>query len=287
MSSLLRTKGVQIGQDNTATNNFTLYQPGVPDGTLRIGNGNSGSTTDALTINSSGRVGIGTSSPATKLHVEQSTTGEAFRVARGGNYLIMGGSGSGTQYVKGYEYVVSFGNIFNGPTTFLTNDTERMRIDESGRVTMPYQPSFLAYNSAAIACSTLSDGQIIAFDSTSLNRGSHYNTSTGLFTAPIAGDYIFSIYTRIDSIESTVNNYYHPGFKINGVLDYNGGAHMRQIVSSTTSQAFEFVSETVIFALNANDTVGFSHGDGSISGASAASAQYISRQSRFSGRLLG
>lgn len=54
--SLLRTKGLQIGQDGTATNNFTLYQPGVPDGTLRIGNGNNGSVTDAITLSSSGNV---------------------------------------------------------------------------------------------------------------------------------------------------------------------------------------------------------------------------------------
>lgn len=54
MSSLLRTKSVQIGQDNTPTNNFTLYQPSVPDGTLHLGIGNSGSTTDVLTLDSTG-----------------------------------------------------------------------------------------------------------------------------------------------------------------------------------------------------------------------------------------
>jgi len=94
-----------------------------------------GSTpTTAVTINASQNVGIGTSSPSTKLHVEQSTTGDAFKVARGGNYIIMGGSGSGTQYIKGYEGVVAFGNEFAGATTFLTNNTERMRIDSSGMV---------------------------------------------------------------------------------------------------------------------------------------------------------
>lgn len=86
------------------------------------------------TIIASGNVGIGTSSPSETLHVEESTTGNAVRVSKGGNYIVMGGSGSGTQYVKGYEGTIAFGNAFAGNTTFLTGDTERMRIDSSGNV---------------------------------------------------------------------------------------------------------------------------------------------------------
>jgi hypothetical protein len=46
--STVVSKNVQIGADGTASNNFTAYQPAAPDGTLRIGNGNSGSVTDAI-----------------------------------------------------------------------------------------------------------------------------------------------------------------------------------------------------------------------------------------------
>ena len=55
--STLKTNNVQVGQSVTATNNFTIYQPSTPDGTVRIGVGNSGATTgDAVTINSTGIV---------------------------------------------------------------------------------------------------------------------------------------------------------------------------------------------------------------------------------------
>lgn len=54
--SVLKVNGVQVGQSATATQNFTLYQPATPDGTARLGNGNSGSVTDLLTFNSNGSV---------------------------------------------------------------------------------------------------------------------------------------------------------------------------------------------------------------------------------------
>ena len=53
--STLKTNNVQVGQSVTATNNFTLYQPSTPDGTVRLGVGNTGATTaDVASFNSSG-----------------------------------------------------------------------------------------------------------------------------------------------------------------------------------------------------------------------------------------
>jgi hypothetical protein len=64
--STLKTNNVQVGQSVTATNNFTLYQPTVPDGTVRLGVGNSGATTaDVLVANSSSQVMVGTATPST------------------------------------------------------------------------------------------------------------------------------------------------------------------------------------------------------------------------------
>lgn len=65
--STVKTNNVQIGQSATATNNFTWYQPASPDGTVRLGNGNSGSVTDAVTVTSAGYVGFGTTSPANNI----------------------------------------------------------------------------------------------------------------------------------------------------------------------------------------------------------------------------
>jgi len=71
--STINSKNVQVGTSNVAAENFTLYQPSTPDGTVRLGVGNSGATTaDVVTVNSSGNVGIGTSSPTVKLDVSGS-----------------------------------------------------------------------------------------------------------------------------------------------------------------------------------------------------------------------
>ena len=70
MSSLI-SKNLQVGSDPTATNNFTIFQPATPDGTLRIGNGNTGITSSLLTLNSSGNLGLG---------VTPSAWGSAFKV---------------------------------------------------------------------------------------------------------------------------------------------------------------------------------------------------------------
>lgn len=84
-------KNFQVGNDSTATNNFTIRQPATPDGTVRIANGNTGTTTDIVTINNSGYVGIGTSSPTNILNIYnaagavvelQSESASVFRAVR-------------------------------------------------------------------------------------------------------------------------------------------------------------------------------------------------------------
>ena len=66
---------------------------------------------------------------------------------------------------------------------FHTEAAERMRIDASGRVTMPAQPLFWAERT-----SSGSAGTQTGF-SASINIGGHFNGSK--FTAPIAGVYEF------------------------------------------------------------------------------------------------
>ena len=48
--STLKVNNLQVGQDSTAANNLTWFQPGSPDGTIRLGSGNAGSATSKFTF---------------------------------------------------------------------------------------------------------------------------------------------------------------------------------------------------------------------------------------------
>ena len=64
--STINSKNVQVGTSNVAAENFTLYQPAIPDGTVRLGVGNSGATTaDVVTVNSAGMTVTGVATATT------------------------------------------------------------------------------------------------------------------------------------------------------------------------------------------------------------------------------
>ena len=54
--STLKVNNLQVGQDSTATNNLTWFQPGSPDGTIRLGSGNAGSATSKFTFDKDGHL---------------------------------------------------------------------------------------------------------------------------------------------------------------------------------------------------------------------------------------
>jgi hypothetical protein len=58
--STVKSKKIQLGTSATATDNFTIYTPTTPDGTLRIGNGNADNPTEIARFDSNGLNKLGT-----------------------------------------------------------------------------------------------------------------------------------------------------------------------------------------------------------------------------------
>ena len=141
-----------------------------------------------------------------------------------------------------------------------TNNTTGMTIDSSGRILTPARPSFFAYRSANFGSGS-GAGTTIVFDTTQHNVGGHYSTSTGKFTVPIAGVYLFGV-TIATASATTVIVYMSAEVTINGSVGsnkrYHGGWGEKSSSTNThhrehyTIQHYLAVGDTAQFSLESN-----------------------------------
>tara|TARA_B110000503_G_scaffold14700_1_gene20114 strand:- start:63 stop:1640 length:1578 start_codon:yes stop_codon:yes gene_type:complete len=197
----------QLAVQTTVNNAFEITPSTAVNGTTF--------STPAFVVNSSGNVGIGTSSPSSLLDI--SSTGVVVSTIRststGGsreaklrlNVASTGGDDPAGQieftYGTGYTAAGSIQMTHDtNNMKFFIGTTERMRIDSVGRVTMPYQPAFRVMDNPYYAGTQL----LISFNTTTLNIGNHWNGSN-TFTAPIAGLYWFGFTAMVSASTNTSN----------------------------------------------------------------------------------
>jgi hypothetical protein len=150
---------------------------------------------------------------------------------------------------------------------------ETFRFDSSGRLVRPGQRMFHArYSNAA----TWVAGGTIIFNDVQANVGSHYNATTGFFTAPYAGLYLFTCHILM-SLSTTADT------RIS--LQRNSAAYAgANFIRSAAVAGVNTLYGTAIFALLANDTV-------RVAGTQASAQFYVNADnanySGFCGYLLG
>jgi hypothetical protein len=221
--------------------------------------------TEAMRLDSSGNVGIGTSSPSTKLSFGSfiPSNGQTLHIYQSGNSVSGLGVVSGVyRNFTASDAAMSFGQVsLSDGSTY----TERMRIDSSGRITTPYQPAFHANCNGTTQLS----GATLLFQTVATNISNSYNSSTSTFTAPVAGTYY--IYGSVMANTGTGRLYWR--FAKNGNF-----FAVSQAGGDSTNYGEWFGSMTVTLA--ANDSIIMYLGEGTPYGAN-------SNEQYFGGYLLG
>jgi len=234
---------------------------------------NTSVTTDDLTVDTNvlkvdsanNRVGIGTTTPSNQLHISESgnanaiqhiqagVNGYAARIKLTGNNTGGGGYNAIQSFVNGdstaqWEITGSESST-EDVMTLHTGGSEKVRIDSSGRVTTPNQPSFLMkkYSGGSTAISVNS---VWTFDEALSNVGNHANISNGRFTAPVTGSYCF-MWHNIGEGTSTV---YRSFIRKNGSAAWGTGSY-RLESRNYHSAGYPNASAQVVVQLNASDYV--------------------------------
>lgn len=194
--------------------------------------------------------------------LENALTDYVKLAGRPGGQTIQGGTGSGNSLE-----LESTSNATKGNVRVMSGTTTLLNIDASGRVSQPLNPAFVARFSSG----TINPGNYIVWNYVETNIGNCYNSSTGKFTAPIAGLYEFGFNILLNNAGS---GEYRHGFYLN-----NG--NYNTIIKTKSANTWETIQGTIQVYLNANDVVGIFYTSGN--GAAYNDPYY----NRFWGRLVG
>ena len=191
----LISSGFALNNNDTGAANFTSFGVGG---------------TERMRITSAGNVGIGTSSPATKLHVSAASGYNEIRVTSGANNFGLAVDGS-------VAYLATFQST---PLTFQTNSAERMRIASGGDVGIGTNaPSYKLQVNASSGANQVayfvndSAGSTLAGISASINGGGN-NTNSYHFVG----------------VTQTVSLWYLYG---NGTTSYTSDIRVKKNVTTT------------------------------------------------------
>ena len=186
-----------IQSDQSYPSSINIASPLVVSNTINMSNGsltgNVNFDSGTLFVDAvNDRVGIGgITNPAAALDI----TGSVF--VRGStnpgnatNRVVIDYNGnSGTALISANSTGGSTQMVFG--TSDSGSNANRMTIDSVGRVTKPYQPAAsIRFEAGSYTGGTIRDATFSSLSGTDYNIGGHMNTSTGVFTCPVAGMYL-------------------------------------------------------------------------------------------------
>ncbi len=168
----------------------------------------------------------------TILSVETSSTGghnAALELESNGNPVVIGTSGDDKMF-------------------FQTNAATGMVIDNTGAVTKPLQPAFLAQIGSTQSNISINGEVTILFSTEIFDQNADFNTGNYTFTAPVTGKYQFNVHMRLDNMDTSAH-YYHMYFKTSNRIYY-------AIIDAlfTADPQYYTMQLSVLADMDANDT---------------------------------
>jgi hypothetical protein len=173
----------------------------------------------------------------------------------------------------------------NSALSITTNSVTGFNINSSNFPVLSTRPSFSAQGTGGYVTMANATWTTIVFDYANGNTGSCYNTSNGLFSAPVSGIYYFEAHLYGYKGNSSSTSYTHPVFLINGSYTYRqaqAGTPAYRLRSRTYYDS-TYSWDTMIndvFYLAAGDTVQYYVYN-------SAGGVYIPYYSLFTGFLIG
>tara|TARA_R100000655_G_scaffold107574_1_gene158176 strand:- start:29 stop:988 length:960 start_codon:yes stop_codon:yes gene_type:complete len=208
---------------------------GTFTGAVTVGSDLTVDTSTLKVDSSNNRVGIGTASPTSALHVSGGAgTNIAIQSSAGTHWRIGDGVGSTNGNLVIYDY---------------SDSRKVFEIDTLGHITMPNQSAFLVHSAGQSNITT--DTQVALTMGTEVfDNNADYSSNT--FTAPVTGRYQFNWHVRFDALDSAATYYrvylatsnrtfwtvYRVDDVFNGDADYwsFNGSHFTDMEANDTAQ---------------------------------------------------
>lgn len=156
------------------------------------------------------------------------------------------------------------GSYTNHPLVLMTNNGRRVIIDDSGRVTIPNQPSFKVFITGGNPTFSSSGENIIPYNASQYDTTSSFNTSTGRYTIPVTGKYMFVI--QYNPFNINAGNWSRINFKKNGsvvlyghqnYVDFEAGDHSYSVVVIENATAGDYYQ---VYSTSNDTSYGLSEG---------------------------
>lgn len=135
------------------------------------------------------------------------------------------------------------GSVSAHPLNLVSGNSTRASLDNTGRLIVPNQPMFSAYRDAGNYSQGASTAIALVYNGELFDIGNNFNTTTGVFTAPVAGRYEFSVYHQSNCTTST-----------NGYISINVNGSQYKLLE-LNANTLGSVAGTIIIPLAAGDSV--------------------------------